>query len=256
MNHTENDLRELLTRRAGEPEGGPARLDTVIRRGRRIRRTRRALTAGAAALAVTAVALSGVQLPPGGAPVAQQPVDSASVEPPGPEIPEKFEVRLGAERFDMPLIHSERFETMGARSVTYVPTSTSTGYKVLCDDPRAWVITTQPLKGGELGGSSGRCGTSFGGHHDELSAPEGWLQRPQKLDVWIFPSDAPVRKVAEEINGCPPVGKGTDCDESAQTRALRDPKVRERLQAEVGDRSGRWAVAIYDRPAASATPSR
>ncbi|MFD0470010.1 hypothetical protein ACFQ0B_18005 [Nonomuraea thailandensis] len=135
--------------------------------------------------------------------------------------------------------------------MTFVPTSTSTGYKVLCDDPRAWVTLTLALKSDEPGGASGRCGTSFGGHHDERSAPDDWLKRPQSLQVWVFPADAPVRKVAEEVTGCPPVRKGTECDESAQLRALGNPEVRERLLAEMGERPGRWAVAVYDRPAAS-----
>ncbi|GAA2211366.1 hypothetical protein GCM10009850_068250 [Nonomuraea monospora] len=249
MTHTESDLRELLTRRARE-QGGGAGLDAIIRRGRRVRRTRRAFMAGAAALAVTTVALAGMQLRPAGPPVAQQPVDSAQVEQPVPEVPGKFEVRLGAKQFDMPLIHSERFDTLGARTVTFTPTSTYTGSKVLCEDPRAWVVTTERLKGGESGGGAARCGDGRGGmHHDELSAPDGWLDGPQTLKVWVFPSDAPVREVAKAVTGCRMFGKDTGCDESAQLHALTNPKVRERLLAELGERPGRWAVGIYDRPA-------
>ncbi|MGR6914432.1 hypothetical protein ACU635_09295 [[Actinomadura] parvosata] len=253
MRHTENDLRDLLTERAEGQDGAPAHLDTILRRGRRIRRTRRAVTAGAAALAVAALAVIGLPLRPEGAPVAQQPVDSAHVEPPpGPEIPATFEVRLGAEQFDLPLIHSERFDTVGpGRSVTFSPTSTSTGYKVVCEDPRAWVVTAHPLKGGERGGAAARCGRGLGGQHDHLSVPAGWLERPQSLQVWVFPSDAPVLEVAQAVKGCRRAGRETGCDESALPSTLLDPKVRKRLEAEVGERPGRWAVAIYDRPASS-----
>ncbi|UBU12482.1 hypothetical protein [Nonomuraea gerenzanensis] len=247
MSHTESDLRELLTGRAGAQDGGSARLEEIIRRGRRIRRTRRALAAGAAAVAVTAVALIGLPLRPGAPPVAQQPVNSAEIEPAVPEIPEKFEVRLGAVRFDLPLIHSERFAAMGAGTVTFTPASTSTGWKVLCEDQRAWVVMTYRLKSEVLSGAAGRCGgDGVGGHHDERSAPRDWLEAPQSMTVWVFPGDAPVREVAEEVTGCRPIGKRTDCDESAQLRELMKPQVREELMARVGDRPGRWAVAIYD----------
>ncbi|AQZ68628.1 unnamed protein product [[Actinomadura] parvosata subsp. kistnae] len=249
MRHTENDLRDLLTERAEDQDGDLAQLGTILRRGRRIRRTRRAVTAGVAALAVAALAVIGLPLRPEGAPVAQQPVDSARVEPPpGPEIPATFEVRLGAEQFDLPLIHSERFGTLGrGRSVTFTPTSTWTGYKVVCEDPQAWVVTAHRLKGGERGGAAARCGDGLGGQHDRLSAPADWLERPQSLQVWVFPSDAPVLEVARAVRGC----RKTGCDESALISGLLDPKVRKRLEAEVGERPGRWAVGIYDRPASS-----
>ncbi|WP_188188705.1 hypothetical protein [Nonomuraea sp. SYSU D8015] len=256
MRHTETDLRRLLTDQAHRQGGGEpsVRLDAIVRRGRRLRRTRRALTAGTAVvLAVTAVGLVNGLLPRSPranvATAAQPPVNSAQIEP-GPKLPDMFNVRLGAVEFDLPLIHSQRFETMGvARTVTFSPSSFSTGYKVVCDDPRAWVVTAGKLKGGERGGGVGRCGDSAGGHHDERSAPSDWLKRPQSMQVWVFPADAPVKKVAKAVTGCPSAIKSRGCDEAAQSRALFDPEVLERLSAEVGERPGRWAVGIYDRPA-------
>ncbi|GAA3473276.1 sigma factor [Nonomuraea roseola] len=185
---------------------------------------------------------------PGETSVAQRPVDSAQVEP-GPKLPERFPVVLGAVKFDLSLIDSQRFETMGvARTVTFTPTSLSTGHTVVCDDPQAWVVIRGKLKGGEMGGSAGRCGESVGGHHDRLSAPSGWLKRPQSLQVWVFPADAPVREVAEAVTGCRPLVKSKGCDETALSRELMNPEVRERLSAKVGEVPGRWAVGIYDRP--------
>lgn len=256
MKPTESDLRELLNEHAEAGSAGrpPAQLDAIVRRGRRMGRTRRAVAAGAtAAVAVTAAGLmNGLLI---GSPsanvatVAQPPADSAQIEP-GPKLPEKFSVVLGAERFDLPLIHSQRFETVGvARTVTFSPTSFSTGHTVVCDDPQAWVVTEQRLKGGELGGSAERCKSSVSTHHDRLSAPSDWLERPQSLRVWVFPANAPVRQVAEAVTGCPQTPVTMGCDESAQSQALMDPEVRERLSAEAGERPGRWAVGVYDRPA-------
>jgi hypothetical protein len=255
MKHTESDLRRLLTVRVQERAGREpsADLDAIVRRGHRIRRTRRVVTGGAAAaFAVIAVGLvNGLPTGPPGAgetSVAQRPVDSAQAEP-GPKLPEKSLVVLGAKRFDLHLIDSQRFETMGvARTVTFTPTSFSTGHKVVCDDPRAWVVIKEILKGGEMGGTAGRCGESVGGHHDRLSAPSDWLKRPQSLQIWVFPADAPVREVAEAVTGCRPLGKSKGCDETVQLRDLMNPEVRERLSAKVGEVPGRWAVGIYDRP--------
>ncbi|MGN9836726.1 hypothetical protein ACTMTI_01255 [Nonomuraea sp. H19] len=250
MKRTESDLRTVLTEHADGGES-PAHLDAIVRRGRRMRRNRRAVTAGTAvAFAVIAAGLVNGLLPRvDKATVAQPPVDSARVEP-GPQLPDRFMVRLGAEEFDLPLLHSERFETMGvARTVTFSPTSFSTGYRVVCDDPRAWVVTSGKGKGGELIGAVVRCGRSTGGHHDERSAPTGWLKRPQSMRIWVFPADAPVRKVVKAVTGCPPIQKSRGCDEAAQSRGLMRPEVLERLSAEVGERPGRWAVGIYDRPA-------
>ncbi|MDP9847004.1 hypothetical protein [Streptosporangium lutulentum] len=261
MRHTEGDLRKLLTEQGRERAHGPSvHLDAIVKRGHRTRRIRRAVTAGAAvAFAVIAVGpVSGLLTGPSGVVetmVAQRPVDSARVDP-GPKLPETFPVVLGANKFDLSLIHSQRFETEGvARTVTFTPSSFFTGYKVVCDDPRAWVVISHQLKGGESGGAIGRCDGSVGGHHDRLSAPSNWLKRPQSLQVWVFPADAPVREVAKAVTGCKPILESKGCDERAQSSALGSPEVRERLTAEVGEQPGEWAVGIYDRPAAEPVPN-
>lgn len=261
MRHTESDLRRLLTERIERQAGHepPARLEAIVRRGRHTRRARRTVTAGTAILTVAAAGWAYGLLPgplrPDGTTVAQHPADSARIEA-GPELPEKFPVELGGKRFDLTLLHSQRFGTMGAaRTVTFTPTSHYTGHRVVCDDPRSWVVTRTRLKGGESGGAAGRCMEWLGGHHDQLSAPSGWLERPQSLRVWVFPADAPIWEVKKDITGCRPSAEPEGCDESALTHALMDAKVRERLSALVGERPGGWAVGIYDRPAgAGATP--
>jgi hypothetical protein len=92
-----------------------------------------------------------------------------------------------------------------------------------------------------------------GGHHDQLSAPTDWLKKPQSLQIWVFPADAPIREVAKAVTDCKPTpkSKSTECDddESTASWALRRPEVLERLSAEVGERPGNWAVGVYDRPA-------
>ncbi|MFG1970944.1 hypothetical protein ACGFJC_16625 [Nonomuraea fuscirosea] len=261
MRRTESGLRALLEERAGDGAGAEPspHLDRIIRRGRRTRATRRALSVGAA-LAVTATATAAVLLagsitgtglvrPDEPAVVARQP-DSAQVET-GPELPETFPVVLGAKRYSIPLLHAERFTTTGVgRTVTFTPTSTDTGFKVVCGDPNAWLVLSSPVKGGELSGTAGRCGNGGGGHHDHLSAPTGWLKGPQKIQVWVFPPDAPVVEVAEELGRCLPVPASAPCDEGAAGRALFRKDVRERLLAKVSEQPGTWAVGVYDHPPA------
>jgi hypothetical protein len=247
MRYTESDLRTLLDEhgreRAGREPAAP--LDAIVRRGRRMRRTRRAVTAGAGvAFTVAAVALGTGLLT--GRPeadrttVAARPADSARPAQ-WPKLPDRFPVVLGAEKFDLRPIYAGRFETVGGgQTLTFTPTSYSTGIKVACADPRAWVVVAMPLKGGETGGTAGRCGESVGGHHDRLSAPSGWLKRPQSIRIWVFPADTPIREVA-----CRKMSE--ECDESAQGRALLRPEVRDRLSAIVGEQPGRWTAGIYDR---------
>ncbi|MEV7806343.1 hypothetical protein AB0O28_25690 [Microbispora sp. NPDC088329] len=254
MRHTESDLRTLLDEHGRERAGREpvAPLDAIVRRGRRMRRTRRAVTAGAAVtFAVAAVALGNGLLtgPPRAdrTTVAAQPTDSAQPAH-WPKLPDSLPVVLGAEKFDLRPIYAGRFEKVGAgQTLTFTPTSYSTGVKVACADPRAWVVVEMPLKGGETGGTTGRCGDAVGGHHDRKSAPSGWLKRPQSIRIWVFPGDAPIRQVA--CRETPDT-----CDESAQGRALRRPEVRDRLSAMIGERPGRWVAGIYDR-AAEASPA-
>ncbi|MFC7589389.1 hypothetical protein ACFQYP_41180 [Nonomuraea antimicrobica] len=250
MKHTESDLRTLLEEYTHDPAGRQPvpHLKAIVRRGRRTRRVRRALGAGTAlAVAATATVLLTGPLRTGQGEAAQPPA-LARIEAP-PKLREEFPVVLGAERSTLSLIHSERFSTTGAaRTVTFTPTSHFTGYEVVCGDPRAWIVISSPLKGGEDGGTSGRCEGGGGGHHDKLSVPSGWLKGPQSIKVWVFPADAPVVKVAEELGRCVPSGESTTCDEQAAGRALRNQDVLDRLSAEVGERPGEWAVGIYDSP--------
>ncbi|MEV4801952.1 hypothetical protein AB0K18_18220 [Nonomuraea sp. NPDC049421] len=246
MRHTESELERLLDERSRSAPPSPD-LGAIVRRGRRIRRGRRAASAGAA-LAVAAVALMyGLPSAPSPAPVARQPTDTVSLQPELP-LPETFRVKLGDKDFTLPLLHSERYETMGVpRTVTFSPTSKDTAHMVVCDDPRAWVVTRSSLKGGEMGGGAGRCGKGSGGHHDKLSAPEGWLERPQKMQIWVFPADAPIERVAGEVKACRPDMSEDVCARLREMSPLMFPEVLERLSAEVGERPGRWAVGIYDR---------
>ncbi|MEU1390796.1 MULTISPECIES: hypothetical protein [unclassified Nonomuraea] len=254
MRHTESNLRTLLDTYAHDATGREPvpHLDAIRRRGRRMRRARRSLNIGVLAVATAAaVMLTGPDQADQAA--VAQPPSSARIQTP-PEPPETYPVVLGAERFTLPLIHSQRFGTTGVRqTVTFAPTSVSTGYKVVCADPRAWVVVSVPLKGGESGGTSGRCGTGVGGHHDRLSAPTKWLKGRQTIQIWVFPSDAPVVKVVEELGRCRPFQKGATCDERAAGVSLPRPDVLERLSAEVGERPGEWAVGVYDRPTAAPT---
>ncbi|MEU8358019.1 hypothetical protein AB0C27_18575 [Nonomuraea sp. NPDC048882] len=259
MRRTESGLRALLEERANDGAGAEPspHLDRIVRRGRRTRATRRVLSAGAA-LAATATATAAVLLtgsitgtglvrPDERAAVGRQP-DSAQVET-GPELPETYPIVLGAKRYSIPLLHAERFTTTGVgRTVTFTPTSTDTGFKVVCGDPNAWLVLSGPLKGGERGGTSGRCGNGGGGHHDHLSAPTGWLKGPQKIQVWVFPPDAPVVEVAEQLGRCLRVPAPGPCNEEAAGRALFHKDVRERLSAKVGEQPGTWAVGVYDHP--------
>ncbi|MGW5264306.1 hypothetical protein ACWEQG_25315 [Microbispora sp. NPDC004025] len=250
MRHTESDLRTLLDEHGRAPAGREpaAPLDAIVRRGRRMRRTRRAMTAGVAvACTVTAVVLGNDLLtgPPRAdrTTVAAQPTGSAQAAR-WPKLPDAMPVVLGAQKFDLHPIRTWRFETVGAgQTLTFTPTSYFTGSRVVCDDPQAWVVVEMPLKGGEMGGTTGRCGDSAGGgHHDRKSAPSGWLKGPQSVRIWVFPADAPVREAA-----CRALPK--ECDEPAlaEGRALRRPEVRDRLSAMVGEQPGRWAAGIYDR---------
>ncbi|GAA1768790.1 hypothetical protein [Nonomuraea bangladeshensis] len=252
MRHTESDLRALLDERGHHPAGGEpsVSLDAIVRRGRRIhrgRRVRRVLGAGGAlAAAVTLVFTLPVirQEAPPASMTAGPPADMAEVVR-APELPATYQVKLGAKEFAMPRIHAEQFSTVGVhRTVTFTPVSRSTGFTVVCADPRAWVVTITDTRSGEPSGTSGRCGKGGGPHHDELSAPADWLKRPQTLEVWVFPSDAPISKVMKSTVGCEPRG----CDEDDQAGALSRPEVLERLSAEVGEQPGGWAVGVYDAP--------
>ncbi|MET8861460.1 hypothetical protein ABZW11_00755 [Nonomuraea sp. NPDC004580] len=246
MRHTESELEWLLDERSRSAPPSPD-LGAIVRRGRRIRRGRRAASAGAALAVAAAVLMYGLPPAPSPAPVARRPTDTVSLQPELP-LPETFRVKLGDKDFTLPLLHAERYATMGVpRTVTFSPTSKDTAHLVVCDDPRAWVVTRSRLKGGEMGGGAGRCGKGSGGHHDKLSVPEGWLERPQKMQIWVFPADAPIERVTAEVKACTRDMSESGCAVLRRKPPLLFEEVVERLAAEVGERPGRWAVGIYDR---------
>ncbi|MFI6290816.1 hypothetical protein ACIBEJ_04485 [Nonomuraea sp. NPDC050790] len=253
MRHTESNLRTLLDQRSHDAAGRVSlpRLDEIVRRGRRTRLTRRALGAAAALTAATAAVLLTVPAQPERAVVAAQTPASAGVETP-PRLPERYAVVLGAEKFSLSLIASRHFDTTGVvRTMTFTPTSVFTGFKVVCADPQAWVVVSTLTKSGERSGTSGRCGNGGGGHHDRRSAPSGWLKGPQTVQVWVFPPDAPVVRVAEELGHCRRLTEDGTCDERMASAMLPRKDVLERLFTEVGERPGAWAIGAYDRPSSA-----
>ncbi|MCG5220139.1 hypothetical protein [Streptosporangium sp. KLBMP 9127] len=246
MTHTENDLRELLSERAAAGDGSP-RLDDIVRRGRRIRLRRRAVSTVLAGAAVVSVVAVTAPFAAGAPQVKQVPADSARLES-GPKLPKTFRVLLGAVDFTMPLIHSERFTTVGSgKTIKFTPTSYYTGNKVVCSDPRMWVLIREKLKGGKAGGSLRRCSGDGGGHHDERSAPDGWLDGPQSMKVWVFPADAPIYESGPRAKDCAPQAK--KCHGKYTFRTLFRSTGVEQLEAEIGERPGSWAIGVYDSPA-------
>ncbi|MEV0422830.1 hypothetical protein [Streptosporangium canum] len=265
MTHTEHDLRELLAARSEGGSGGAARLEEILRRGRAVRRRRRAVSA---ALAVGAVAI-GVTVPSfllgGGGErlatvVAAEPTvfRAPDLPKPGKDLPASAEDVLGEKTS---LIEAYRSETTGAPyRLTFRPTSRYTGIRVACADPKSWVVV---IHGEGAGRSSSvtdiclsdvrssrrddRLSTMF----DETSTPADWTRKEQTVTVWVLPSDAPVINASDAARkGCEAGGrKIRKCHGKYTMSALLDPEVMARLTTELGTRPGRWAVGVYDRAA-------
>ncbi|MFI9550126.1 hypothetical protein [Nonomuraea endophytica] len=241
MRHTESDLRTLLATRSDGFEPSVT-VDAVVRRGRRVRMRRRVL---AAALAGTALVAAMAVTTDAFAP--EPPPAAVRVEP-DLEVPEEFVVKLGALDTTLPLLHSERFTTMGPeRTVTFQPVGWMTGFRVVCEDPKAWVVVVGEGRGKEPTGSVGRCRSGVGGHHDKLSAPSDWLRKPQSLRIWVFPGDARIPTEEKDRVGCERKS-AQECADSMVSRALLRPAVRKAMSGEIGSVPGRWAAAVYDRP--------
>ncbi|GAA4231563.1 hypothetical protein FHR32_003513 [Streptosporangium album] len=270
MTHTEHDLRELLAERSEGGSGGAAHLEEILRRGRAVRRRRRAvrtaLAVGAVAVAVT-VPLS--LLGSGGGrftttvaaePTAPTVSRAPDLPRPGKDLPASVKVAPGQK---MSLIEAYRSETTGAPyRLTFQPTSHYTGIRVACADPKSWVVIISGEGARRSSSVVDSCPSDvrpsrrddsdrLAAQHNERSTPADWTRKEQTVTVWVLPSDAPVISMSDmSRKGCEvPGSKSSKCDGKYSMRALTDPKVVDRLTAELGTRPGRWAVGVYDRAA-------
>ncbi|RSN11748.1 hypothetical protein DMB42_14385 [Nonomuraea sp. WAC 01424] len=229
--YTEGDLRAVFEEYSAAGPGRPAHVPEITRRARAARRRRSgsagAALAGAAAATIGVVALFGSY---GGGP-ALGPASTVRVTN-GVDLPR---TAVGTNGDTLELIHSENHSTVGQGvKVTFQPTTSNTGYSIRCADPDVWVLVRQ---GNESG--FGRCGDRRGegldAQYDWQSAGPGWLGKPQILEIWIFPSDAPL---GQKIEG----GSGTyDMDTIVTTP--------ERLAKVVDRRPSEWTIGVYDKPA-------
>lgn len=226
-----SDLRAVFEEYSAEGPSGPAHLQEIIRRGRAARLRRRGLAgvalAGAAAAAVGVVAVFG----PYGGGSAPGPASAVRVTY-GVDLPGTV---VGINGDTLALIHAESRSTVGEKvKVTFQPTTSSTGYAIRCADPKVWVLVRQG-NATSFGRCGDRRGNSVDAQYDWQSAGPGWLRKPQTLEIWTFPSDAPVGQKFED-------GSGTyDTDTIATTP--------ERLARAVNQRPSEWIIGIYDKPA-------
>ncbi|KAB8184731.1 hypothetical protein FH608_048070 [Nonomuraea phyllanthi] len=229
--YTESDLRAVFEEYSTEGPSGPAHLQEITRRGRVARLRKRgmagAVLVGAAAATVGVVAAFG---PYGGA-SAPGPASAVRVTN-GVDLPG---TAVGMNGDTLELIYSENHSTVGEGvKVTFQPTTYNTGYSIRCADPNVWVLVRQ---GNETGFD--RCGDRHGdrldAQYDWQSAGPGWLGKPQHLEIWIFPSDAPLGQKIED-------GSGTYDMDTIVTKP-------ERLAKVVNQRPSEWTIGVYDKPA-------
>ncbi|HEV7933211.1 MAG TPA: hypothetical protein VGP70_13010 [Actinomadura sp.] len=254
MGHSEDDLRTVLSEHGRAHPVREVSHEDVARLGRRMRLRRR--IAGAVVTG-TCVALAAAALPLAAGRTGSSPADplagpnalagSATSEP---KLPPALDSSLPIPRGRFPLVHSETHSVMGKRvRVTYTPQSVYTMQVVRCADPRAWVVTRETGKNGGTAGSFGRCGNEGAAQYDDQSAGPGWVGRPQTIEVWVFPSDAPIvePRAGNTAGSC-----GRPDPERPRTPVCMDDLLDgdqglERFAAQVGTRPGEWAVGIYDK---------
>ncbi|WP_283132878.1 hypothetical protein [Rhizohabitans arisaemae] len=141
--YTENDLRDVLADRGEGRTPGIVRIDEMVRRGRSLRRRRRAAGVGAFGGLVAA----GILLLPtilGGTAGTDQtssrwlavPSSSPGLAP--LELPEFIN---HSEAGKLSLIHDERHPFVDGKTITYIPRSENALTLIKCTDPKALVIT-------------------------------------------------------------------------------------------------------------------
>lgn len=256
MSSTENDLRTLLEERGAGGGGGTAQLEAILARGREIRRRRAVatvaaiVTAGALAVAVVAPSLSAGDR--GEAPIVAVAADPPPV--PGKDLPATVKDVLNKE---VRLLQTYRGKTLGSRRIVkFTPTSTFTGFRVVCEDPRAMVVTMSGM-GRYRSGSAGECGKDLPGlsiQKNERSLLADWTSNQQSMTIWVLPPAPPISREAMQNLKCPEkeTEKTGMCGGQYVTGALVNPRtaerVIERVAAKVGTKPGRWAIGVYDRP--------
>lgn len=244
MSYTEEQLRAALAE--GVAPGSPD-IQQIVRRGRRIRRRRRAgLTL--AGLAVAATASLGVQgVLVGTAQVVERPPTTVTVSA-APGLPPENKQAVPP----APLIASESSARVPAeKAVKFRPLSFFTSYRIVCADADAWVIVRTKRQGGTVS----RCGPKgMTMSENKESAPSGWLKRTQEFEVWVLPADAPILSPRrgtgpDPYAGCTVARKDVGwCDGKYLSMPLvRQPGALEKLVAEIRSRPGAWAVGVYDR---------
>ncbi|GAA3107867.1 hypothetical protein [Streptosporangium carneum] len=212
MSHTEHDLRELLAARSEGGRGGPARLDEIVARGRRIRRRRGWAAAGtvAAAFAVLAVLVPSLLSGVSGANGRRSDIAARVGET--ERAPREEGVRLAGAR-------SENTAKVERLSVT--PRSDETSYRVNCAEGWAFVRLGDQVDGGVCGAHDTQW--TLSGSLDE--AREGV---PATVEAFTVPASQVPQDVRERSDGTLSSG---DFD-----RMLADSAPREAL----------WEIAIHD----------
>ncbi|MEV4009080.1 hypothetical protein AB0J35_01195 [Nonomuraea angiospora] len=245
MNHTEDDLRELLAERTAYGPGGDMDVAEIVRRGRRGRLARWGAGAALAGAAATVViwTLPGTVTTPAARPAAP-PTSSnvASVAPSRvPDPPASIDGlnRLGAVLNQMSATGTD---------MKFKPTSYATIVVVTCENPESWVVTA--VEGGRAGQVT-RCHGGMARHtYDRASLPSTWLDGSQSIRVWVFPPTELIGQTS--LDGCAVVDnrKGT-CNGRYVAQELVRYDVALELAADLGVRPGAWAAGVYDGSSSS-----
>ncbi|MGV9374211.1 hypothetical protein ACWDRB_00280 [Nonomuraea sp. NPDC003707] len=241
MNHTEDDLRELLAERTAYGPGGDVDVAEIVRRGRRGRLARWGAGAALAGAAATVViwTLPGTATTPA-APVTSSSVDSAAPSR-VPDLPASIDglTRIGAVLTSM---------SATGMDIKVKPASHATTVVVTCADPQSWVVTAVE---GSRAGQVSRCQGGMARHaYDRGSLPSTWSAGRQSIRVWVFPPTELIGQAS--LDGCAVVDKrkGT-CDGRYVAQELVRYDVALELAADLGARPGTWSAGVYDGSSSS-----
>ncbi|MFI6603898.1 hypothetical protein ACIBHX_47350 [Nonomuraea sp. NPDC050536] len=244
MNHTEDDLRELLAERTAYGPGGDMDVAEIVRRGRRGMLARwgaGAVLAGAAAT-VAVWALPGAVTAPAPAP-ADQPIavatPSSTTSAALPRVPEPPASLDGLPRIGGVINSMSATGT----DIKVKPTSHAATVVVTCANPQSWVVTA--VDGGQAGQVT-RCQGGVARHaYSRRSLPSGWSNGRYSIRVWVFPPTELIGQTS--LDGCAVVDKqkGT-CNGRYAAQELVRYDVALELAADLGVRPGAWAAGVYD----------